>query len=395
MTIEQEYHVKDKKSPSIRIQAERSIHREHAVPIYMTSSFMFEDMEQGRALFADEIPGNIYSRFSNPNNTELTKKMAELEKTEDGIAFASGMAALFGVFAGVLKSGDHIVASRSLFGSTIQILKKILCKWNIQTTLVDGNIEDEWVAAIGRNTRMIFAETPSNPGLEIIDLEFLGNLSREKGLIFHVDNTFATPYLQNPADFGADVISHSATKYLDGQGRVIGGVVVGKREIIDEVRFFARHTGPTLSAFNAWLLSKSLETLPVRMDRHCANALQLARILTDSKIVDNVKYPLLDSHQDAGLAKKQMRQGGGIVTFQVRGGYPGVEKFINSLKMCSITANLGDTRTIVTHPASTTHSKLSEEERLLVGITQNLIRVSVGLEEIEDIVSDILTALKV
>ncbi len=395
MTIEQEYIMKDSKSQSIRIQTERSEHREHAVPIYMTSSFTFADMAHGRALFADEIPGNIYSRFSNPNTSELTQKMASLEKTEDGIAFASGMAALFGVFAGLLKSGDHVVASRSLFGSTIQILNKILAKWGIDATLVNGHAEREWVAAIQKNTRMIFAETPSNPGLDIIDLKFLGTLSTEHNLIFHVDNTFATPYLQNPADFGADVISHSATKYLDGQGRVIGGVVVGKKEVIDEVRFFARHTGPTLSAFNAWLLSKSLETLSVRMDRHCQNALRLSEILTESDPVTNVRYPFLSSHPGSDLAMKQMKLGGGIVTFEVRGGFAQTEKFINALEMCSITANLGDTRTIVTHPASTTHSKLTEEERERVGITQGLIRVSVGLEDIDDIASDILAALKV
>ena len=385
--------MKDSKSSSIRIQAERGKFREHSVPIYMTSSFIFEDMEQGRALFADEIPGNIYSRFSNPNTTELTQKMTDLEEMEDGVTFASGMAALFGVFAGLLQAGDHVIASRALFGSTLQIFNKILSKWGISTTLVDGSRSDEWKTSIQKNTRMIFAETPSNPGLEIIDLEFLGELCKEHHLIFHVDNTFATPYLQNPSRYGADVISHSATKYLDGQGRLIGGIVVGRKEVIEQIRFFARHTGPTLSAFNAWLISKSLETLPVRMERHCRNAERLAEILVDSGLVQNVRYPFHPAHPDHDLARRQMKAGGGIITFEIMDGFAGAERFVNSLEMCSVTANLGDTRTIVTHPASTTHSKLSEEERQKVGITQGLIRVSTGLEEIDDIASDIISAL--
>jgi O-succinylhomoserine sulfhydrylase len=385
--------MKDSKSRSIRIQAERGKFREHSVPIYMTSSFIFEDMEQGRALFADEIPGNIYSRFSNPNTTELTQKMTDLEEMEDGVTFASGMAALFAVFAGLLQAGDHVIASRALFGSTLQIFNKILGKWGISTTLVDGSRSDEWKTSIQKNTRMIFAETPSNPGLEIIDLEFLGELCKEHHLIFHVDNTFATPYLQNPSRYGADVISHSATKYLDGQGRLIGGIVVGRKNVIEQIRFFARHTGPTLSAFNAWLISKSLETLPVRMERHCRNAERLAEILVDSGLVQNVRYPFHPAHPDHDLARRQMKAGGGIITFEIMDGFAGAERFVNSLEMCSVTANLGDTRTIVTHPASTTHSKLSEEERQKVGITQGLIRVSTGLEEIDDIASDIISAL--
>lgn len=379
---------------AIRTQQDRSEFREHSVPIYMTSSFVFEDAEQARALFADEIPGNIYTRFSNPNNTELINKLCLLEGTEDGIATASGMAAMYISMASLLKSGDHVLASRSVFGSTHQILNTIFPKVNISHTYADiTESKESWEAKIQPNTKMIFVETPSNPALDLIDLEWLGQLAKKHNLILNVDNCFATPYIQNPARWGAHLVTHSATKFIDGQGRVIAGAVLGTKELIKEVRFFARHTGPSLSPFNSWILSKSLETLAVRMERHCQNALQLASYLEKNSEIVKVKYPFLPSHPQHALAKKQMKHGGGLVTFEVKGGVDRGRKFLNSLKMISHSANLGDTRTIATHPASTTHSKLTDAERSAVGILPGLIRVSVGLEEINDIIADIQQAM--
>ena len=375
---------------AIRSQHERTQHREHSVPLYLTSSFVFADAEQARALFADEIPGNIYTRFSNPNTTELINKLCLLEGTEDGIATASGMAAMYISMAALLKTGDHVLASRSVFGSTHQIFTTIFPKVGIYHTYVDiADPPEKWEQKIQANTRMIFVETPSNPALDIIDLEWLGGLAKKRDLILNVDNCFSTPYLQNPAKFGAHLVTHSATKFMDGQGRVIGGAVLGSKELIKEVRFFARHTGPSMSPFNAWILSKSLETLAVRMDRHCENALLLAKHLEAHPGVLKVKYPFLPSHPQYQLARKQMKLGGGVVTFEIKGGIEGGRKFLNSLKMISHSANLGDTRTIATHPASTTHSKLTEVERAAVGITPGLIRISVGLENIKDILADI------
>lgn len=375
---------------AIRSQHERTQHREHSVPLYLTSSFVFEDAEQARALFADEIPGNIYTRFSNPNTTELINKLCLLEGTEDGIATSSGMAAMYISMAALLKTGDHVLASRSVFGSTHQILTSIFPKVGISHTYVDiADPAEKWEQKIQPNTRMIFVETPSNPALDIIDLEWLGGLAKKRNLILNVDNCFSTPYLQNPAKFGAHLVTHSATKFMDGQGRVIGGAVLGSKELIKEVRFFARHTGPSMSPFNAWILSKSLETLAVRMDRHCENALSLAKHLEAHPGVLKVKYPFLPSHPQYQLARKQMKLGGGVVTFEIKGGIEWGRKFLNSLKMISHSANLGDTRTIATHPASTTHSKLTEVERAAVGITPGLIRISVGLENIKDILADI------
>lgn len=380
---------------AIRIQSERSQHREHSVPIYATSSFMFEDAEQARALFADELEGNIYTRFSNPNNDEFVEKLCALEGTEDGVATASGMAAMFISIAAFVKSGDHVLASRSLFGSTHQILTTLLPRWGITHTYVSIHDGPEvWEQNIQDNTRMIFVETPSNPGLDLIDLEWLGRLANKHQLILNVDNCFATPYLQTPAHLGAHIVTHSATKFIDGQGRTIGGAVLGNKELMKEVRFLARHTGPALSPFNGWILSKSLETLAVRMERHCQNALDLAGFLENHGEVLDVKYPFLPSHPQYELAKKQMLLGGGLFTFELKGGLERGKNFLNLLEMLSFTANLGDTRTIVTHPASTTHSKLTEEERAAVGITPGLIRVSVGLEHLDDIKADLLQAME-
>ncbi|MBI1769612.1 MAG: aminotransferase class I/II-fold pyridoxal phosphate-dependent enzyme [Bacteroidetes bacterium] len=379
---------------AIRSQSDRSEFREHSVPLYLTSSFVFDDAEQARALFADEISGNIYTRFSNPNNTELIEKLCLLEGTEDGIATASGMAAMYISMASLLKSGDHVLASRSVFGSTHQILNMLFPRWNITHTYADLSDPSSWESKIQPNTKMIFVETPSNPALDLIDLEWLGKLAEKHKLILNVDNCFATPYLQNPAKWGAHLVTHSATKFIDGQGRVIAGAVLGKKDLIKEVRFFARHTGPSLSPFNAWVLSKSLETLAVRMEKHCSNALLLAQWLEKNNNVEYVKYPFLPSHPQHQLAKKQMRLGGGVVTFEIKGGIDRGRKFLNSLKMISHSANLGDTRSIATHPASTTHSKLTEEERAAVGITSGLIRISVGLENMEDILNDIQQAIE-
>jgi O-succinylhomoserine sulfhydrylase len=379
---------------AIRHQHERTAFREHAVPMYLTSSFVFDDAEQARAMFADEIPGNIYSRYSNPNTNEFIEKLCLLEGTEDGIATASGMAAMYCSMTALLKSGDHVLACRSVFGSTHQILNTIYPKFGISHTYADINEPETWESKIQPNTRMIFVETPSNPALDIIDLEFLGKLAAKHNLILNVDNCFATPYLQNPAKWGAHIVTHSATKFIDGQGRVIGGAILGKRELIKEIRFFARHTGPSMSPFNAWILSKSLETLAIRMDKHCENALTLAKYLETNSQVAKVKYPFLESHPYYALAKKQMKLGGGLVTFEVNGGVEQGRRFLNSLQMISHTPNLGDTRTIAIHPASTTHSKLTDAERAAVGITPGLIRIAVGLENINDIIEDIEQAIR-
>ncbi|HEY4327559.1 MAG TPA: aminotransferase class I/II-fold pyridoxal phosphate-dependent enzyme [Mucilaginibacter sp.] len=379
----------------IRTQATRSANREHSVPLYLTSSFIFDDAEQGRAVFAGEQEANIYSRYSNPNTTEFITKVCEMEGAEDGLAFASGMAAVFASLAGFLKSGDHVIACRSVFGSTSQLLNQLLPRWGISRTYVDAIKPEEWEAAIRPETKMIFLETPSNPGLELVDLEWLGSLkSKYPGIILNVDNCFATPYLQKPIPYGIDIVCHSATKYMDGQGRILGGVVVGRKDLISELMFFIRHTGPAMSPFNAWLLSRSLETLPLRMDRHCQNALSVAGLLEQHRAVNAVKYPFLSSHPQYELAKKQMKQGGGVVTFELKGGFEAAKTFLDALQMILITSNLGDSRSIATHPASTTHSKLSEADRRQIGIFPGSIRISVGLEDIEDIQEDIIQALE-
>ena len=379
---------------AVRTQVPRSPMREHSVPLYMTSSFVFDDAEQARALFADEVPGNIYTRFSNPNTTEFIEKMCLLEGAEDGIATASGMSAVFTSFASLLKSGDHLLVSRSVFGSTHQILTMILPKWGITHTYADIDKPETWEGLIRPNTKMIFIETPSNPALDIIDLSWAGALAKKHNILLNVDNCFCTPYIQRPIEYGADLVIHSGTKFLDGQGRAIGGIIVGKKELIKDVRFFARHSGPSLSPFNAWILSKSLETLAIRMERHSSNAAILAEHLEKHPEIEKVKYPFLSSHPQHHLAVKQMKLGGGIVTFIVKGGIDRGRRFLNSLQMLSHTANLGDSRSITTHPASTTHSKLTDAERAAVGILPGLIRVSVGLEHIDDVTADIEQALE-
>src|SRR5690606_17518303 len=366
----------------IREQFPRSQNREHSVPLYLTSSFIFDDAEQSRAIFANEEEGIIYSRYSNPNTSEFIQKVCIMEGAEAGLAFSSGMAAVFASFAGLLKSGDHVVSCRAIFGSTHQLLTQLFPRWGVTHTYVDASKPEDWEKAIQANTKMIFLETPSNPGLELVDLEMIGKLKEKyPHIILNVDNCFATPYLQKPIPYGFDLVSHSATKYMDGQGRVLGGVVVGKKELIDELMTFIRHTGPAMSPFNAWLLSKSLDTLSLRMDRHCSNALAIAEALEGHPEIADVKYPFLPSHPQYALAKKQMRAGGGIVTFEVKGGKERAYRFLDALRMILYTSNLGDARTIATHPASTTHSKLSEEERLHLGIRPGSVRLSVGIED--------------
>jgi O-succinylhomoserine sulfhydrylase len=380
---------------AIRTQAARTAEREHSVPLYLTSSFVFDSAEQARALFADEIPGNIYSRYSNPNADELVAKLCAMEGAEDGIATASGMAAVFAVFGALLSAGDHLVAGRAVFGSTHQLLTRVLPRWGIEHSYVDLSAGPEaWEAAMRPDTRMVFVETPSNPGLELVDLEWLGGFCRDRGVLLVVDNCFTTPYLQQPIRFGADLVVHSATKFLDGQGRTLGGAVLGSAEPLTELRFFTRHTGPSISPFNAWVISKSLETLAVRMDRHCANALEFARRFEGDAEIERVLYPFLDSHPQHELARRQMLAGGGIVVLVLRGGLERARRFIDALELLSHSPNLGDTRTIATHPTSTTHSKLTEEERQRVGITPGLIRFSIGLEHVRDVIADVEQALR-
>lgn len=378
---------------AIRIQNERSQEAEHSVPLYLTSSYVFEDAEQMRAAFSDEIEANIYSRYSNPNVDELLEKVARLEAGEAAWATATGMAAVFTTFAALLQSGDHIVSSKSVFGSTHQLFVNILPKWGITTTYVDAIDYDGYEKEITPETKIVYIETPSNPGLDLIDIKRLAAICKEKNVLLVVDNCFATPVLQQPLKLGADIVIHSATKYMDGQGRVLGGLIVATKEIIAKIQGFARHSGPALSPFNAWILSKSLETLHLRMEKHCSQAFEIAKRLEKNDRVAWVKYPFLGSHPQHDIAKEQMKYGGGIVTFQVKGGLEAGRKFLDQLGLFSLTPNLGDSRSIATHPASTTHSKLKPEEREAVGISDGLVRLSIGLEHIEDIWEDIEQAL--
>lgn len=379
---------------AIRTQTERSKFLEHSTPLYLTSSYVFEDAEDMRASFADEKQRNIYSRYSNPNTTEFIDKICKMEGAESGYSFASGMSAVFSTFAALLNAGDHIISCRSVFGSTQTMYKNILPKWNISTSYFKIDALDIIESLIQPNTKVIYAESPTNPAVDVLDLEHLGYIAKKHNLILIIDNCFATPYLQQPIKFGADLVIHSATKLIDGQGRVLGGITVGKADLIQKIYLFSRNTGPSLSPFNAWILSKSLETLAVRVDRHCESALKIAEFLETHETVNLVKYPFLKSHPQYELAKKQMKHGGNVVAFEVKGGIEAGRKFLNSIKLLSLSANLGDTRSIVTHPASTTHAKLSEEDRLQTGITAGLVRVSVGLEHPEDIINDLNQALK-
>ncbi len=385
---------KHPETKAIRIQTKRTEQKEHSTPLFLTSSFTYDSAEEMAAAFTDDsLEVNIYSRFSNPTVDEFINKMAALEGAEDGIATATGMAAIFSTFITFLSKGDHIISASAVFGSTHTILTKYLPKWGIEHSYFDMTRPETIEALIRPNTKMLYLETPSNPGLDIIDIEFVASLCKKHNILFVVDNCFATPAVQQPIKYGADIVLHSATKFIDGQGRMLGGVVVGKKELIKQLYLFIRNTGPSLSPFNAWVLSKSLETLFIRMDKHADNALKIAKGLQDHPKISQVKYPYLENHPQYKIAQKQMTNGGGIVTFEIKGGIESSQQFLNALQIISLTSNLGDSRTIASHPASTTHSKLTEEERQAVGITPGLIRISVGLEHAEDILNDILQAL--
>lgn len=380
---------------AIRLQMNRTNEKEHSTPLFLTSSFVYDSAEDMAAAFSDDsLDVNIYSRFSNPTVDEFVDKIAALEAAEDGIATGTGMAAVFSTFMTFLNKGDHIISASAVFGSTHTILTKYLPKWGFESSYFDMNKPETIEALIKPNTKLLYVETPSNPGLDIIDLEYVAAICKKHNILFVVDNCFATPAVQQPLKFGADLVLHSATKFIDGQGRVLGGVVVGRKELVHEMYLFVRNTGPSLSPFNAWVLTKSLETLFIRMDKHADNAFKLAQRLEGNAKLNSVKYPFLPSHPQYEIAKKQMSNGGGIVTFELKGGIESGRRFLNALEMLSMTNNLGDSRSIASHPASTTHSKLSIDEKKAVGITDGLVRISVGLEHIDDIIADIEQALE-
>jgi O-succinylhomoserine sulfhydrylase len=378
---------------AIRNHLEKTQFQEHSTPLYLSSSFVFDDAEDMRASFTEEKVRNIYSRFSNPNTTEFVDKVCAMEGAEAGYAFATGMAAIYSTFAALLESGDHIVSAGSVFGSTHALFMTYFPKWKIETSYFDINKPETIESFIKPNTKILYVETPTNPGVDVIDLELLGQIAKKHNLIFIVDNCFATPYIQQPIKYGAHIVVHSATKLMDGQGRVLGGIAVGDADLIRKIYLFSRNTGPAMSPFNAWVLSKSLETLAVRVDRHCENALKVAEFLESHPNVNSVKYPFLKSHPKYEVAKKQMLLGGNIIAIEIKGGIEAGRQFLDKIKLCSLSANIGDVKTIVTHPASTTHSKLSVEEKLAVGITEGLVRVSVGLESVKDIIADLDQAL--
>lgn len=380
---------------AVRIQTERTSQMEHSTPLFLTSSFTYNSAEEMASAFEDDsLDINIYSRFSNPTVDEFIEKMCSLEGVEDGIATGTGMAAVFSTFMTFLTKEDHIISASAVFGSTHTILTKYLPKWGIEYSYFNMAAPESIEALIKPNTKMLYVETPSNPGLDIVDIELIAALCKKHNVLFVVDNCFATPAVQQPIKYGADLVIHSATKFIDGQGRVLGGVVVGRKELIKPLYLFVRNTGPSMSPFNAWVLTKSLETLFIRMDKHADSAWKIATALQTNKNINWVKYPFLSTHPQYEIANKQMSNGGGIITFEIKGRVENGRKFLNALKMLSMTNNLGDSRSIVSHPASTTHSKLSDAERLEVGITAGLIRVSVGLEHPEDILNDIEQALQ-
>ncbi|WP_372944846.1 PLP-dependent aspartate aminotransferase family protein [Muriicola sp.] len=384
---------KEFETEAIRTQIDRTQFLEHSSPVYLTSSFVFEDAEDMRASFAEEKDRNIYSRYANPNSTEFIEKVCRMEGAEAGFAFASGMAAVFSTFAALLDSGDHVLSARNIFGSTHTLFTQFFPRWQITHSYFRIDELDGVESLITSKTRILYAESPTNPGVDLVDLERLGKIAKKHGLIFVVDNCFASPYLQQPISLGADLVIHSGTKLMDGQGRVLAGITVGRADLVDRIYRFSRVTGPALSPFNAWILSKSLETLAVRVERHCSNALAVARFLEGHKKVNWVKYPFLPSHPQYDLARKQMKAGGSVVAFEVKGGLEAGRSFFDGIKMLSLSANLGDSRSIVTHPASTTHSKLTEEERQESGISPGMVRISVGLEHVDDVIADIAQSL--
>ncbi|MBD3610363.1 MAG: O-succinylhomoserine sulfhydrylase [Gammaproteobacteria bacterium] len=378
---------------AVRAGQSRTNEGEHSEAIFPTSSFVFDSAEHAAARFSGDEPGNIYSRFTNPTVRTFEQRLAAMEGGERCVATASGMAAILSTCMGLLKSGDHIVSSRAVFGTTVVLFNNFMAKFGVETSYVDLSDLSEWEAAIRPETKLLFLETPSNPLTQIVDVEALAKIARSKGCLLVVDNCFCTPALQQPLKQGADIVIHSATKYLDGQGRAIGGAVIGSEEIMADVYSFLRSAGPTMSPFNAWIFLKGLETLNIRMQAHSRNALKLASWLAQQPGVKTVNYPGLESHPQHELARRQQSGFGGVVSFEVEGGRAQAWKIINNTQICSITANLGDAKTTITHPATTTHGRLSDEDKAQAGITEGLIRVAVGLESVEDIKNDLKRGL--
>ncbi|BAN34731.1 O-succinylhomoserine sulfhydrylase [Sulfuricella denitrificans skB26] len=380
---------------AIRAGIERSQFNEHSEALYLTSSFIFGSAADAAATFSGQKPGNIYGRFTNPTVTAFQQRLAVLEGAESCVATSSGMSAILATVMGLLSAGDHIVSSQSLFGSTVQLFGNIMKRFGVETTFVSQTDVAAWRAALKPNTKLLFAETPSNPLTEICDIAALAKIAHDAGALLAVDNCFCTPILQRPLDLGADIVIHSATKYLDGQGRVLGGAVLGRKEVIDPVYVFLRTAGPTMSAFNAWIFLKGIETLKLRMEAHSRSALELALWLEQQPQVERVYYPGLPSHPQYTLAKHQQKTGGGIVAFDVKGGKDAAWRVVDSTQMISITANLGDTKTTITHPATTTHGRITPEQRAAAGIGDGLLRIAVGLEAVSDIQRDLARGLKV
>ena len=379
---------------AVRAGTHRSQFNEHSEALYLTSSFVFDNAAQAAARFANEEPGYVYSRFSNPTVTAFQERLAALEGAEVCVATASGMSAILATVMGLMKAGEHIVSSPSIFGATVQLFTTILPKFGVETTFVEGSEPGAWKRAVRPSTRLFFVETPSNPLTEIVDVAALAEVARGGGALLAVDNCFCTPALQLPIPLGADLVIHSATKYLDGQGRVIGGAVLGPRELLMNGIFgFLRTAGPSLSPFNAWVLLKGIETLRIRMEAQSATAFELARWLEGHPRIERVYYPWLESHPQHALAKRQQRSGGAIVSFDVRGGKQAAWRVVDATRLISITANLGDTKTTITHPASTTHGRISAEARRAAGVGDGLLRVAVGLESLADLKADLARGL--
>lgn len=373
----------------VRAGTEHTEFGENSEAIFLTSSFVFQNAAQAAARFGGQEPGNIYSRFTNPTVTMFQNKLAAMEGAEFCVATSSGMSAILACVMGLCLTGDHVVASRSIFGTSVQLFSNILKRWGLDTTFVSLTDPDEWRAAVKSNTKLFFVETPSNPLTEVCDVAELAQIAHQAGALLAVDNCFCTPALQRPIDLGADIVIHSATKYIDGQGRCLGGAVLGKKDVLEPVYGFLRTAGPTMSAFNAWVFLKGLETLHVRMEAHAKNALALAQWLEVQPGVERVYYPGLASHPQHSLAMRQQKSGGAIVSFDVKGGKDAAWKLIDATKMISITANLGDAKSTITHPATTTHSRVSAEARAAAGIGDGLVRIAVGLEHIEDLKADL------
>ena len=383
----------DLETLAVRAGTVRSQFNEHSEAMFLTSSFVFGSAAEAAARFKGEQPGPIYARFTNPTVSMMEARLAALEGAERCVAFASGMAAILATVMGLMKAGEHVVASRSIFGSTVQLFSNILGRFGVETTYVSPTDPAEWRAAVKPNTKLFFVESPSNPLTEVSDIRALADIAHEAGAWLAVDNCFCSPALQQPLELGADIVIHSATKYLDGQGRVLGGAVLGNKDLMEGVYTFLRTAGPTLSAFNAWVILKGMETLSLRMDAHSKNALALAQWLEAQPQVARVLYPGLPSHPQHELAMAQQKTGGGIVAFELKGGQEAAWKLIDSTRLLSITANLGDTKTTITHPATTTHSRMTPEQRAAAGIGDGLVRIAVGLEAVADIQADLARGL--